>query len=413
MKVKSLLFLFFFPFIAFAEGKDLPIDPIHLEKPATIKVLLDKGVDGVLVEVKGAYVVYNPENGKKESSGKNGKRFYLYPHEEGIKWGENFLGIYQLQLFPTSDKTTFLIDGVEYRGAIEIYNIENKLSIINEIDVETYLKTILYEQAFLSLPQSVFDAIAITARTDAYYKALLNQGAFWHVTKEQVGYHGHALIFQNLSLDHAVDNTKYLVMTYEGQPFPVVWTENCAGMTANYATIFRKNAITPEGVKSQFGIKNRQETAWSFTIDNQEFAKIIKTNRITGIDLFIDPISKKVYGVRLHDGSHIEDIDFITLQTTLGKDRLKSNDFHVSIKGNIAVFEGYGKGNGVGLCLYSARQMAENGAEAPAILSLFFPNTKIEKIRSYPKAIGLNDNRFFIHPKQTKAFNKKNYLLHK
>ncbi|MCB1071783.1 MAG: SpoIID/LytB domain-containing protein [Chlamydiales bacterium] len=412
MKAKFLLFLFFLPLLAFAGEKTSSTD-MSEEKPATIKLLLEKGTDGILLEAKGPYAIYNPENGKKESSGRWGKRFYLYPHEEGIKWGENFLGIYQLQIVPTSPETTFLVNGVQYRGAIEVYNIENTLSIINEVDVETYVKTILNEHVSPTLSPNVLDAIAIIARTDAYYKALLNYDAFWHITKEEAGYHGNALILQNLVIDRAVDNTKYLVMTYEDQPFPGSWNENCGGKTASYSSIFRKNTVTPEGVESKFAIKNRKDTRWSLTVDTQELAKVVKTNRITGMDLYIDHVSGKVYATRLHDGSHTEDVDFAALQNKLGKDKLKSNDFNVSIKGNIALFEGYGEGNGVGLCLYSATQMAERGDEAPAILAQFFPNTTIEKMRNYPKAIVSSKKRSFVSPKQKEAAKKKYRLLHK
>lgn len=412
MKAKFLLFLFFLPLLAFTLEKPPSID-MSAEKPATIKLLLEKGANGILLEAKGPYAIYNPENGKKESSGRWGKRFYLYPHEEGIKWGENFLGIYQLQVVPTSPETTFLVNGVQYRGAIEVYNIENTLSIINEVDVETYVKTILNERVSPTLSPNVLDAIAIIARTDAYYKALLNYDAFWHITKEEAAYHGNALILQNLVIDRAVDNTKYLVMTYEDQPFPGSWTENCGGKTASYSSIFRKSTVTPEGIESKFAIKNRKDSRWSLTVDTQQLAKVVKINRVTGMDLFVDHVSGKVYATRLHDGFHTEDIDFGALQDKLGKDKLKSNDFNVSIKGNIALFEGHGEGNGVGLCLYSANQMAERGDEAPAILSEFFPRTTIEKMRCYPKAIVSSKKRSFVSPKQKEVAKKKYRLLHK
>jgi stage II sporulation protein D len=411
MKIKSLLFSLLIPLFPFANEIKTP--EVLLEKPATIKILLEKSSEGVLLEAQGPYAVYNPENGKKESSGRWGKRFYLHTHDEGLKWGENFLGVFQLQVVPTSPETTFLVDGVQYRGAIEVYNVENQLSIINEVDVESFLKATLAEKVSPNLPENVLDAVAIIARTDAYYHALLNYDAFWHVTKEEVGYSGNALVLQNIALDRAIDNTKYLVMTYEDQPFPGSWTENSAGKTASYSSIFRKNTSTPDGIESPFAGRMRKQSHWTLTLDTQELARLVKTNRITGMDLFVDHGSGKVYATRLHDGSHTEDLDFMSLQGKLGKDRLKSNDFNVSIKGNVAQFEGYGEGHGAGLCLYSAGQMAERGDEAPAILTQFFPNTNLEKMRSYPKAIVSSKKRSFVSPKQKEVAKKKVRLLHK
>ena len=411
--MKTKIFLLLILFLPFSFSHEIKLVEGDTEKPATIKVLLEKEVQGILLEVKGPYAVYNPENGKRESSGKWGKRFYLYPHENGIKWGENFLGIHQLQIVPTSGETTILVNGIQYRGSIEVYNIKNQLNIVNEVDIETYIKIILNEKVEETLPGVILDAIAIIARTDAYYKALINKDAFWHVNKREVGYNGNALTLQHLFLDRAVDHTKYLVMTYKDRPFPAAWTENCAGKTANYSSILRKKVATPKGVISPFAIEKRSDSRWSFTTETQELAKLVKLNRVTKIDLFVDHPSGKVYAIRLHDGTHDEDISFFDLQRKLGKEKLKSNDFNISIKGNIALFEGYGQGHGAGLCLYSALQMIERGDQVPQILSTFFPNATIQKMRAYPKSLLLNRSPSFPSSKKTENIIKKHKILNK
>ena len=75
---------------------------------------------------------------------------------------------------------------------------------------------------------------------------------------------------------------------------------------------------------------------------------------------------------------------FFDLQKGLGKTNLLSNDFTISIEGNNITFDGYGEGCGVGLCLYSAKEMAKRGDTAPEILSLFYPYTHVEQIRTLP-----------------------------
>lgn len=408
-----ILFTYLLPFsFGCAHESELAVTSSEDQKPATIKVLLTKDSKGVLLEARGSFQIINPENGKKIGGGRRGKRFYLHPHKEGIKWGEDFLGIFQIQLIPTNPRTTFLVNGIQYRGAIAIYHVEDKMSIINEVDVETFLKSTLSQKFQNIYSESVMDAIAIIARTDTYYNALFNNDAFWHIEAEDICYQGIALTSQNLSVEKAIDNTRHLVMTFEDQPFPATWTEHCGGKTAPYQTIFRKNTPTPEGITSSFAIKERNNTHWNFTINTQDLAKVAKTNRITGIDLFVDHFSSKVYAIRMHDGVHTEDIDFLSLQKHLGKDKLKSNDFTVSIKGNMASFEGYGEGIGVGLCLYSATQMAERGDDTPHILAEFFPYTHIEKTRAYPKTIVLKNKGFFVSPKHRKKSEKKYRLLH-
>ncbi|MCB1084589.1 MAG: SpoIID/LytB domain-containing protein [Chlamydiia bacterium] len=411
MKIKTLIFFLSLPFLIFSLEKETP--PDLSKKPATIKVLIAEDSEGILLEVRGPYRVFNPENEKRESSGSRGKRYYCYPHSDGIKWGENFLGIHQLQIVPTSHNTTILVDGRQYRGSIEVYHLNGKLKIVNEVDVENFIKATLTETLNATYTPNVMDAIAIIARTDAYYKALMNYDAFYHVKASDVSYHGVGLTLQNLDIDQAVDKTRHLVMTYEEQPFPAAWTENSGGKTANYASIYRKNTPTPAGVEAPFAQKIREDSQWSFTINTQELAKVVKTNRVTGIDLFVDRDSGRVYATRLHDGSHQESVHFETLQQALGPDKLKSNDFSVSLKGNVALFEGHGEGTGVGLCLYSAQILSEKGQQAPQILETFFPGAKVEKMRSYPEAIVTARSASFVSPKQKQAQKKKYRLLHK
>jgi stage II sporulation protein D len=61
-----------------------------------------------------------------------------------------------------------------------------------------------------------------------------------------------------------------------------------------------------------------------------------------------------------------------------------SSDFTVTIKDDTVIFSGFGKGHGVGLCLYSASALAQNGENAVKILSKFFPETYLYNINALP-----------------------------
>ncbi len=414
MKFKSKLFycLFFFsilfPTLSHAGLSERSFFGMKKKsKPATIKILLSKNSEGALVEVKGSYKVIDPKTNHKLSSGYKGKRYYAYPHKKGIKWGEDFIGTYQIRILPTNSDTTIFVDGIQYKGCIDIYHVEGSLRIVNEVDIENYLKSMMTFQFTDEYPQSVMDAIAIVERTHAYYTALFNNDAFWHLNAQEIGYYGYGITLTNLATDRAVERTRHLVMTYEEQPFPTMSTTNCAGKTASFQNIYRKNTLGPHGVTSDFAAKDRDESLWSLEISTDKLAKISKTNRVTGIELFTDPESKKTYAIRVKDGLRFEDIDFVTLQEEIGKGLLLSNDFKVHLSGNKISFEGYGEGTGVGLCLYSAAQMAERGDLAPKILSAFYPLTQLEKMPSYPDLIISNSNEYFISPNRLKGDGKR------
>lgn len=372
-------------------------------KPATIKVLLEKNLDGALLEVRGGFKVVDPATQRKLSAGTSGKRFFVFPLQTGLRWGEEFPGTYQIRIEPTSKETTLFVNGHQFRGAMEVYLVEKKLSFVNEVDVESFLKSTLANKLQQDLPSAVRDAVAIIGRTNAYYTALSNFDSFWHVDAKKCGYNGHVYAFSDGEMNRSIDNTKHLVMTYDSQPFACTWTENSAGQTASYNVIYRRHIATPNGVLAEFARKDRNDTKWNFSIPSTDFARLVKTNRVSELDLFVDQKSKKVYGLRVKDGAHSKDINTVELMELLGKNNLKSTDFTVSVRNGRIHFTGYGKGLGVGLCLYSASQMSEAGELAPKILADFFPFTHLEKMRSYPEMIVTPNKHFFISPKKKRS----------
>ncbi len=371
------------PSIAISAATALPTDLSQQEKPATIKVLISSQKDSVLLEVKGRYVVYDPFTGLEVGNGISTKRAQVLPRQEGLQWKELFPGINQIRVVPGDSQTTILVDGIEYRGCIELYDMNGKLNIVNEVDIERYLKSVMTNQFSQEYDEEVMEAITITARTNAHYLVNRKPNAYYHVEAQDVGYQGHALTLQNLHLDKAINNTRHVVMTYQNQPFAATWTKDSAGKTADFAAIFRKAISTPHGVASPYAAYERQRHGWSFAVSKQELGKMVGAAKVTAIDLYQDKDSEKVYGIRIKEGEKAYDIDFFKLQNCLGGMRLRSNDFTVKLNGDQIVFNGFGEGHGVGLCILGALSMAEHGANTQKILSAFFPDTKLENIRTF------------------------------
>jgi len=364
----------------------IPVDLSQKAKPATIKILISRQVTQALLEVKGRYQVYNPDDNILITSSSSSKCDLLLPDQSGLKWGENFPAIYQMRIVPGDSQTTMLVNGTQYRGCLEIYNINGHLNIVNEIDVESYLKSILSCQFAQEKNSEVLEALAIVARTNAYYWIGRNPSSFWHVDAKESDYQGYGVTFQNLHLERAIERSKHMVLTYKNTPFAASWTKNSAGTTADFSTIFRKKALVPSGVNAPLAAQDREKHAWSFSMTKAHLAKLLESSGISTLDLYLDKNSNKVYGLKLTYGQETKNISFLTLQKALGNQKLRSNDFTIDTKGESLIFKGYGEGPGVGLCLYSANKMAEKGERAPKILAAFFPETKLENIRSFPIA---------------------------
>jgi stage II sporulation protein D len=182
-----------------------------------------------------------------------------------------------------------------------------------------------------------------------------------------------------LILVHALDGRSL--------PFAAAWTEHSAGKTAAYQTMFRKEGLAPSnGVDAPHAALDRKDVKWSYSIPKKTLAHMLDLAQIKNIDLFVDKGSSKVYGLRVQDGVESHDFDFFDLQARLGEQRLQSSDFTVTIKDDQVLFSGFGKGHGVGLCLYSASAMAQNGDNAVKILAKFFPETYLMNLNALPNS---------------------------
>lgn len=349
-------------------------------KPMTLKVLLQKQATDLMLEVKGRHYIYNPLDGTEIAWGLLSKRFPVKAETYGIHWGEKFPGSFQLRFVPGDSQSSILVNGVQYRGCIELYLTDGKFNIINEVDTENYLKSTLSSEFSTPLPEEEMSAISIVARTHAYFTAQKNKHAFWHVTAEDVGYKGASMLPKS-HIEKAVNATYHMILSYQGGPFAAGWTQNSAGKTADFATIFRKAAISPPGVQAPIALKDRKLHQWSCIFPKEHLAHALDLRAVTAIDLYVAPDSEKVYAIKVSDDAHAKDCDFIAFQQIIGKDQLRSSDFKVKAQGDELIFTGFGEGPGVGLCLYSAKMLAEKGQRAPQILQEFFPGTVLEKVR--------------------------------
>jgi stage II sporulation protein D len=197
--------------------------------PPMIKVLIVHDQPGVILEVKGKYKIFDPY--AKEHIGTRfvGKRKFIQALQDGLKWGEEFPGVHQIMIVPDNQSVTTLVDGIEYRGVIAVYDVGGSISVVNETYIEDYLSSVLSLQFRDPLPDELLAAIAITARTNAYYQTENPKSKFWDVDARQVGYHGYAMTHRANAMEQAILATRFMVMSQSPSnskqvvAFPVQW----------------------------------------------------------------------------------------------------------------------------------------------------------------------------------------------
>jgi len=196
----------------------------HHPKGPTIKVLVLQDVEGALVEVKGPYNVYDPNSGKKLETAFAGSSYYMHPTTDGIKWGAEFPGIYQVLVLPDAPKTTFLVQGVEYRGMLYCYQIDGTIAYVNELTIDDWADSMVARVTQEKvLDKEAYAALAIAARADALYKCKHGVSKFWQVKAAQAGYAGAACTRTDRAFLDAMKETQGMVLDLNQQ---IPWFNN-------------------------------------------------------------------------------------------------------------------------------------------------------------------------------------------
>jgi len=385
--MKNLYSLFLMPIIVFATHGSVRIEDSAKGRDTIIRVLTHTDLDGALIEVKSGFTIQNPSTLKKVDTFYTKQRHYLSTCNEGLKWGKLYKGVHQIEFTPKDKNTTFLIGGIQYSGKLTAYDIASKLFLVVEVDVDHYLKSILSGRfAEKNLHQTTLESLAIALRTDLYHKIATSTNPFWDIKAETHGFAGSSLQVIGSNANNAVNATKDLIMLYENRPFPTTWSDDCGGKTASYKVIFRKDVPSPAGVFVPFAQKIRNENRWKCSLSKREFAKMLELDSIQSIEPFKDSTTDKIYAMRINGrGLTFRELTILDLQSLIGKDRLKSNDFSIKLIDERIEFSGFGSGLGVGICLLSAKEMAESGKSTAKVLAAFYPETKIIKLDFVPQ----------------------------
>jgi stage II sporulation protein D len=200
---------------------------------------------------------------------------------------------------------------------------------------------------------------------------------------------------QNLRLDKPdprlrkiADATAGEVLWYDGEPAATYYFANCGGTTedghyilgndeerAPYLTQHSDQYCVRDGGAEWHSEVSKRELQDALADDGIEIPGILRSVAI----LHRTP-SGRVEFVRVV-GSGSVTVPGVAFRAAVGRhigwDRLKSNLYDVSDRGDEIVFHGRGLGHGVGLCQIGAEVMGEEGRSYRQILSFYYPGTRL------------------------------------
>lgn len=298
-------------------------------------------------------------------------------------------------LKPLGDKVK--VNNKFYYGNLEIKNIDNKIWVINILDIEDYLKGVVpceIGKINKRLIESA-KAQAIAARTYAYrhLNKYANLGFDLYATVKDQVYKG--ISVEDTLINNAILKTKGLVLTYQGKPIDAKYHSTCGGYTADFNDAWHGCPSSYlRSVKCGF-CNDSPHFCWKKEFDKKDFFNILRKN-LYGMGISIPDTeairklkfkrnsqSKRIIEVIINTDNDKEyKIPVYSIRRLFGSEKdpnglLKSNYFTIYVRNNTIIIEGRGYGHGVGMCQFGAMGMAKKGKNYKAILKHYYPGTKI------------------------------------
>lgn len=298
---------------------------------------------------------------------------------------------------------TISFNGKNYNGLLKIISDGENVKVINRVSLEDYLKGVVPAEMPTGSGDSYFQALkafTICARTYAVMKMGSSNSLFdvYLDTRDQV-YDGADI--ENPLSDKAVDETKNLILTYNGKPATVFYSAACGGHTEDAGNVFAGvEAPYLKGVKDgdppncsiepgfnwrgKYAAKTIVERLKSagqisngnYILKNIEVKSRFESGRVNILQITLDKISGGEKIIKIV-GNNIRSI----IRTPDNKHILRSTMFNISFKNGEVIINGKGNGHGVGLCQWGAIRQSVDGKNYKQILSFYFPGTDIQELK--------------------------------
>ncbi len=350
--------------------------------------------------------------------------------------------IYQADRFPTLYPISgnITVDGVAYRGGVQFKRLNGGLlTVINVVDIEQYLYSVIGKEMSPSWHIEALKAQAVCARGFAIsnYNKFEKYGFNLDTTTTSQVYKG--ISTEKESTIRAVNETKGLVLKHDGKIIQSIYCASMGGASANAENVW--GGSYPYLVSVTDPYENPDEAtrySWSVTLTSDDIKNCLASSgvdigNITSVEIvnqdsagYVTELlftgtdgthtAKKsscrtIFGGKLHSQRYTlargeETYPEISIISSSGISQKPLNEIYIQGKGKASVlnvlssvlskifsaqsgnavasgeytFNGNGWGHGVGMSQWGAKAMADKGFTYEDILTFYYTGTYLENV---------------------------------
>ncbi|OVE77421.1 hypothetical protein BVX98_02655 [bacterium F11] len=272
------------------------------------------------------------------------------------------------------------------RGKLKaIASHESKVTIVNELDLDAYLKGVLPREVIVTWPKEALKAQAVASRTYLISHLGRHKKEGFDVCSDV-----HCQVYGGVNREHpqtskAVEETRGEILEYNGKPIQSFFHACCGGHTEKVGAVWgSQNKPYLPAKRCGYG-KAAPWYNWSLNMSNGEILSLLKKPRLVK--------GSQLKSIKVKTKSKSARAEVITVTTEKGSFNVSGNAFRLALhpekirstlwtnlskKKNGYHFEGRGWGHGVGLCQWGARGQALQNLSYKKILGFYYPEAKLK-----------------------------------
>jgi stage II sporulation protein D len=294
-------------------------------------------------------------------------------HNVGVYKDVSFYGRGFINAF-TLSATNTKIPTRSYDDNLRVKNINGKLQLINNVDLEHYVAGVVQSEGGGSSDDIQFFFVqAISCRTYALVNYLKHTVDGYNLCDE-VHCQYYTGRCENSDITRAVARTSgEVIVDSNYRMISAAFSSNCGGETVNSEDVWSLSTSYLRSVQDTF-CTSMSKAKWEIKIPKNDFLNTLSVaynfplNDTAAVDsaLNFKQTQRKVLFV-----------NNIPLKLIRKEFMLRSTFFSTETKGDTVYFHGRGFGHGVGLCQQGAIKMAELGYDYHDIIKYYYKNTHV------------------------------------
>ena len=325
------------------------------------------------------------------------KRSYFFKNGATIKVNHNSLSLNNKKISTHHPIRINAFDGHikynhdDYFGTFYILLYKGKIHLINKVELEDYIYSVLRAESWPGWPLEVNKVFAVTCRSYVIKKVLESRKSKkpFHIKNSNIHQTYRGIRHNNIH-KQAVDETAGMFLGYENQPIAAMFDCCCGGVipaniNGKLSGVDFKKAPYLARKQACTYCKKCKIFNWGFELPIKEFERRFSTlipelNGLTDITIAEKDKAGLNHKLTLHFGDK--------RQKTIEEKKLyklfkevKSAVFTITPKKHTLAIKGQGYGHHLGLCQWGAWQMVKDGWNYTRILHFFYPGTTFMRLQ--------------------------------